>query len=270
VTAADSGTRQPARPRPGHGQDWLWGRHAVAAALANPQRHWRRLAILVGHEEEAAALVTAARAARRGGGDPVEVLDRAAFAALLPESAVHQGWALQVEPLEMADLDDVIRATPSLPARSTVLVLDRVTDPHNVGAVLRSAAAFAAAAVILAGHDAPPATGALAKAASGALDLVPLVRVVNLARALDQLKEAGYWCCGLDAKASSPLAAIDLGPRVVLVLGSEGAGLRRLVRERCDWLARLPTAPALSSLNVSNAAAIALYELARDREAPAR
>jgi 23S rRNA (guanosine2251-2'-O)-methyltransferase len=266
----------PARHPREHRDGWLYGRHAVAAALANPERGWRRLAILAGQEAEAAVLVAAARARRRGpklepGGAPIQVLDRAALTLLLPEGAVHQGWALAVEPLAAADLDDVLRAAEirpgSSPGRSIVVVLDQVTDPHNVGAVLRSAAAFGAAAVILAGHGAPPVTGVLAKAASGALDSVPLVRVVNLARALDRLKEAGYWCCGLDEDAPAPLASLDLGPRVALVLGSEGGGLRRLLRERCDYLARLPTRPALPSLNVSNAAAIALYELVRGETA---
>jgi len=258
----------PARPARERGETWLYGRHAVAAALANPRRRWRRLAILAGQESEAAALVAAARAERRGrrpepAGEPVEVLDRVAFNLLLPEGAVHQGWALAVEPLDPPDLGDVLRAAEGEPGRSIVVVLDQVTDPHNVGAVLRSAAAFGAAAVIIAEHGAPPVGGVLAKAASGALDCVPLVRVVNLARALDRLKEAGYWCCGLDEKAPPALATLNLGPRVALVLGSEGGGLRRLLRERCDYLARLRTRPALSSLNVSNAAAIALYELVR-------
>ncbi len=253
----------PASPPRERRDDWLYGRHAVAAALANPERRWHRLAILAGQEEEAAALVAAARAERHGAGEPVQVLDRSALTLLLPEGAVHQGWALAVEPLGAADLDDVLRAAAIRPGRSIVIVLDQVTDPHNVGAVLRSAAAFGAAAVVLAGHGAPPVTGVLAKAASGALDGVPLVRVVNLARALDRLKEAGYWCVGLDEHAPAPLATLDLGPRVALVLGSEGGGLRRLSRERCDYLARLPTRPALPSLNISNAAAIALYELVR-------
>jgi 23S rRNA (guanosine2251-2'-O)-methyltransferase len=251
------------RTRSRGGDNWLYGRHAVSLALANPARRWRRLVVLAGQESEAAALVAAAVAERHGGGEPVEVLDRAAFDRLLPEGAVHQGWALEVEPLENADLEDVLRAVEVTQGRVIVLVLDQVTDPHNVGAILRSAAAFGASGVIVAEHGAPPSTGVLAKAASGALDIVPMVRAVNLARALDRLKEAGFWCCGLDEAAPAPLASLELGQRVVLVLGSEGSGLRRLLRERCDYLGRLPTRPELPSLNVSNAAAVALYELVR-------
>lgn len=248
----------------GHPERWLYGRHAVAAALANPVRRWRRLAVLAGQEAEAAALIAAAGARRLGDGDPVAVLDRAGFAALLPANAVHQGWALDAEPLPQPDLDTVLDRAAGA-ARAVIVLLDQVTDPHNVGAILRSAASFGAAAVVVAAHGAPPPTAALAKAASGALEMVPLVRVVNLARALDRLKEEGFWCCGLDEAGADDFAALDLGPRVGLVLGAEGGGLRRLVRERCDRLARLPTLPALPSLNVSNAAAIALYELARRR-----
>ena len=267
--------KEAARPRPApgkatpapaprrRGERWLYGRHAVAAALANPQRVWRRLVVLAGEEAEAQAFAGAAAARHRGAGEPVQVVDRAALAALLPEGAVHQGWALEAEPLVPPDLDDVLPAAEIAAGRTIVVALDQVTDPYNVGAVLRSAAAFGAAAVIVAEHGAPAETGALAKAASGALDIVPLVRVVNLARALDRLKEAGFWCCGLAADGPETLAALDLGGRAALVLGSEGGGLRRLVRERCDYLARLPTRPELPSLNVSNAAAIALYELAR-------
>ena len=249
------------------GAGWLWGRHAVAAALANPARRWHRLVVLASERVAGEQLLTAARAARAGEDETVEVMDRAALNRLLPEGAVHQGWALQVEPLPAPDLETVLRDAAAGGGRSVVVVLDRVADPHNVGAVLRSAAAFGAAAVIVAEHGAPPAGGVLAKAASGALDLVPLIRAVNLSRVLDRLKAAGYWCCGLDEGAPATLAAIDLGPRVALVLGAEGGGLRRLVREECDYLARLPTRPELPSLNVSNAAAIALYELARG-EAP--
>jgi 23S rRNA (guanosine2251-2'-O)-methyltransferase len=250
----------PARRRGAAAERWIYGRHAVAAALANPERRWRRLAALADQAEEARALAFAARAARRGEGDPVRVLDRAAFAAILSPAAVHQGLALEVEPLEPAELDDTVRAVTG---RGILVALDQVSDPQNVGAVLRSAAAFGAAAVILTRHGAPPAGGALAKAASGALERVPLVRVVNLARALEQMKEAGFWICGLCEDAPRPLAALDLGERVTLVLGSEGSGLRRLVRERCDHLARLPTRPAQPTLNIASAAAVALYELVR-------
>ena len=245
------------------GDNWLWGRHAVAAALANPARRWRRLVVPAVERDAAAALAAAAHAEHLGGGAAVDIVERATINRLLPQGAVHQGWALAVEPLPEPDFDEILRGIAALPDRAIIVVLDRVSDPHNVGAVLRTAAAFGAAAVVVAEHGAPPVTGVVAKAASGALELVPLVRAVNIARTLARLKAAGFWCCGLDAAAPKPLAALDPGSRVALVLGAEGSGLRRLVREECDFLARLPTRPAQPSLNVSNAAAIALYELAR-------
>ena len=252
----------PARPRQpaGHNAHRLYGRHPVTAALANPERRWRRLAVLTGQEDEAKALIAAARAERRGDGDPIRILDRRGMAALIGEDAVHQGLVLDVEPLEAPDLDDLLRAATLAP-RAVVIVLDQVNDPHNVGAILRAAAAFGALGVVVAAHGAPPATGVLAKAASGALELVPLIPVVNLARTLERLKADGFWCCGLDERAPLLLAEVELGPRVALVLGTEGDGLRRLVGESCDYLARLPTAPAMPSLNVSTAAAVALYAL---------
>jgi len=247
---------------------WIYGRHAVAAALANPDRRWHRLVALAGHEQEGRTLVAAAKAARRGDGQPIRVLGREDFTALLSEDAVHQGLAVAVEPLAEPDLEDVLRRTATSSGRSVVVLLDQVSDPHNVGAVLRSASSFGALAVVLPMHGAPPVAGALAKAASGALESVPLVRVVNLARTLDRLKDAAFWICGLDETASQTLAALDLGERVALVLGSEGGGMRRLVRERCDHLARLPTRAEQPTINVSNAAAVALYELMRDRGDP--
>lgn len=247
---------------------WLYGRHTVEAALANPERRWRRLAVLIGQEAEAQQLLAGALAERRGAaGSALDVLDREGFAALLPPAAVHQGLALEVEPLPGTDLDALLRELETVTGRSIVVALDQVSDPHNVGAVLRSAAAFGAGAVLIAAHGAPPVTGALAKAASGAVDRVPLIRAVNLVRALDRLKEAGFWVCGLDETADQPLAALDLGRRAALVLGSEGSGMRRLVRERCDHLARLPTSAAQPTLNISNAAAVALYELSRSHAA---
>jgi 23S rRNA (guanosine2251-2'-O)-methyltransferase len=246
------------------GERWIYGRHAVAAALANPARRWHHLAVLFGQESEASTLVAAAAAPRRGAGEPMRVLDHDSLAAILPEGAVHQGLALAVEPLAEPDLADVLHLAAATPGRRVIVVLDQVTDPRNVGAVLRSAAAFGAFAVVLAVHGAPPVTGALAKAASGALEQVPLVRVVNLARTLDRLKQSGFWVCGLEANAQQTLADLELGDRVAVVLGSEGGGMCRLVREHCDYLARLPTRSAQATINVSSAAAIALYELARD------
>jgi len=268
--------RQFRRPAASSGADrgriplerWIYGRHAVAAALNNPERRWYRLAVLTGQEQEARTLIATAAAARRGNDEPIRVLDRADFATLLPEGAVHQGLALAVEPLAEPDLEDVLRRAKTLSGRSVIVLLDQISDPHNVGAVLRSASAFGALAVVLTAHRTPPAAGALAKAASGALESVPLVRVVNLARALDRLKEAAFWICGLDETASQTLATVDLDERVALVLGSEGGGMRRLVRERCDYLARLPTRTEQPTINVSNAAAVALYELVRDRNGP--
>ncbi len=240
---------------------WIYGRHAVTAALANPDRGWRRLAVLAGQEREATGLIAGARAAWHGEGQPTRVLDRRGFAVLLSQEAVHQGLALLVEPLAERDIEDVLRHAGTISGRCVVLILDQVSDPQNLGAILRSSAAFGALAAVIAQHGAPSVTGALAKAASGALECVPLVRVVNLARTLDRMKQEGFWICGLDESAEPSLSTLDLGKRSAIVLGGEGRGMRRLVRERCDYLARLPTRSAQTTLNLSNAAAVALYEL---------
>jgi 23S rRNA (guanosine2251-2'-O)-methyltransferase len=249
----------PRREDGAWGGTWLYGRHAVTAALANPARRIRRL---VGLQDTASELKDlAARAAARLAGQ-VEILDRARLEALLPREAVHQGMALAAEPLAEPTLADLLAALPTGDERQIVILLDRVSDPHNVGAILRSGASFGVAALVVPEHGAPAVTGALAKAASGALETVPLVRVANLAQALEALKDNGFWCLGLDNGASQELGGLDLAPRIALVLGAEGEGLRRLTRERCDLLVRLETRHPAYSLNVSNAAAIALYEIA--------
>ncbi|MBM3488417.1 MAG: 23S rRNA (guanosine(2251)-2'-O)-methyltransferase RlmB [Alphaproteobacteria bacterium] len=232
------------------GAIWIYGVHAVRAVLGNPRRVRHRI------------MATAeARLGLPGLPPETETVARAVLDATLP-GAVHQGIAVLVAALPDAALEDIL-AAPA--ASATVVVLDQVTDPHNIGAVLRSASAFGALAVVVPDRHSPDATGTLAKAASGALEHVPLVRAANLARALEALKAAGFWCVGLDAEAAEPLAAHDLSGRIALVLGAEGTGMRRLTRDHCDLLARIPIAGPVESLNVSNAAAVALYEIARRR-----
>jgi 23S rRNA (guanosine2251-2'-O)-methyltransferase len=183
-------------------------------------------------------------------------VERQVLDQTLPAGSVHQGLALLADALPEYTAEDLIeRAGPN----SLVVVLDQVTDPHNVGAIFRSAAVFGAGGLIMTDRNAPPLTGTLAKAASGAIEAVPLARVVNLSRALRQLQEAGFWCVGLDAEGAKTLEQATGPARLALVMGAEGDGLRRLTAETCDELARLPAAGSFTSLNVSNAAAVALY-----------
>jgi 23S rRNA (guanosine2251-2'-O)-methyltransferase len=242
----------------GAGTHWIYGRHAVVAALANPARRIRRLVVTRELESEAAALIKDARADVP---PAAEIRDRAQIGQLLPPDAVHQGIAALADPLPRRELADVLAGE----GPAILILLDQVSDPHNVGAILRSAAAFAARAVTVPEHGSPPATGVLAKAASGALETVPLIRAANLARAIERVKGAGFWCVGLAEDAAQALDALDLPARIALVLGAEGVGMRRLTREACDFLARLPTRGEPRSLNVSNAAAVALYIVSRTR-----
>ena len=250
----------PHRPsRGGHQSVWLYGRHAVAAALANPERRIERL---FATREMADRLATELGKGVIGKTDTA-IVTREDLAQRLPAGAVHQGIAALVAPLEEPMLEDLLARCGE---DALVLALDQVTDPHNVGAILRSAAAFGAAGVIVTDRHAPADTGVLAKAASGALEVVPLVRAVNLARALDQLKEANFWRYGLDERGEAALNSLDLRGRACIVLGAEGEGLRRLTAEKCDRLITIPTSAALAALNVSNAAAVAAYEWARQRQ----
>jgi 23S rRNA (guanosine2251-2'-O)-methyltransferase len=260
--------RRPARPAAGRAGRFilLYGVHASLAALSNRNRHCRRLLVTEEAERRLGDQLHVLLDHRRIPVD-LEVVERAELDRRLPPGAVHQGIAVEAEPLPEMALDALVRL---LAGRESVILvaLDHATDPQNVGAVLRSAAAFGAAGVIVTDRHAPAATGALAKAAAGALELVPLLAVVNLARALRELKDEGYWCVGLDNAAERILNGGGLPKRIVLVLGAEGAGLRRLTRECCDLLVRIPVMPAIESLNVSTAAAVALYELHR-RHQPA-
>ena len=238
-------------PRGGHQAVWLYGRHPVMAALANPERRIERLL---------ATKDVAERHTTEFAGRNPQILSREELAQRLPAGAVHQGLAVLVAPLEEPMLEDVLARCGD---DALVLALDQVTDPHNVGAILRTAAAFGAAGVVVTERHAPADTGVLAKAASGGLEIVPLVRAVNLARTLEQLKEAGFWLYGLDERGESAIGTLDLKGRTCIVLGAEGEGLRRLTAEKCDRLVTIPTQAALAALNVSNAAAVAAYEWAR-------
>ncbi len=245
------------RPRPGKDERrfWLYGQHAVAAALANALRPCHRLIAT------APAIVRLGALAQRPGLELAEA-DPRRVGHHLPADAVHQGLALEVGALPQRSLDDVL---VGLDGDALLIAVDQVSDPRNLGAILRSAAAFGAAGVLLPSHGSAELGPACAKAASGALDLVPIVEAANLGHALGQLKETGFWVIGLDAAAPMPLGEAPAYERRVLVLGAEGRGLRRLTAERCDLLASLPIASAIESLNVAVAAGIALYLLAAHR-----
>ena len=233
------------RPRAADGPALLYGWHAVKAALENPHRRFRRL-------------LATENAARRLADDGVklpmtpELVRPDAIAGQLPPDAVHQGLLAEADALESPAVED-------LPATGIVLALDQITDPHNVGAILRSAAAFGVEAVVMTARHSPEATGVLAKSASGALEYVPIAEVGNLARALEALKARGFLLIGLDSSGTAELEALALASPLALVLGAEGKGLRQLTRTTCHHVARLDLPGTIKDLNVSNAAALALY-----------
>ena len=240
---------------------WLFGLHAVRDALQNPRRERLRLVVTLNAQSKLEDAIAAS------GMEP-EVSDPRKFAAPIDPDSVHQGAALEAKPLDWGSLDDVAlggdRGDKAGPAR--LLLLDRVTDPHNVGAILRSAEVFGARAVIGTLHHSAPETGALAKTASGALERQPYLRETNLSRAMTQLQDAGYTLIGLDGEAERTLDAAVAPIRdrpIGLVLGAEGPGLRDRTRETCDMLVRIEFAGSFGSLNVSNAAAVALYAATR-------
>lgn len=223
----------------------FWGRHAIEAALDNPRRVIKKISIT---REALATLEIPDDIA-------VVICDVADLGRMIPRDAPHQGMVADVDPLPDIWLGEVLDEQTDRP----LLLLDQVTDPHNVGAILRSAAAFDAAAIITQDRHAPPESGVVAKSASGALEIVPWIRVVNLSRALDEIAEAGYWRIGLDGDAGDELESAMGTGKLALVMGAEGEGLRQNVSAHCDALARLPMSSRMESLNVSNAAAIALY-----------
>ena len=254
---------RPDRPTARRGRShrepyWIYGDHAVTAACANPARQIMRLLCTDD---------TVPPPLHGDDGPKPEIIDRRGLEELLPLEAVHQGVAALVVPLANPELDTLLPAKGDDDdsgdggdgGNGVILVLDQISDPRNVGAILRSAAAFGALGVVMQDRHAPPEGGALAKAASGALEIVPLVRVNNLSRALEQLAGMGFWRHGLAVGEGEALSKMPLSGRVALVLGAEGAGLRHLTQRNCDSLVHLPMAPAMESLNVSATAAIALF-----------
>jgi 23S rRNA (guanosine2251-2'-O)-methyltransferase len=232
------------------GRPRFWGRHAVTAALANPERIVRKV---WGTREALAALELSPEI-------PVTFADVADLGRLVPADAPHQGLVAEVDPLEDMWLGDLL--AQGRDDRRPLIVLDQVTDPHNVGAILRSAAAFDALGIVTQDRHAPPESGTVARAASGALETIPWVRVVNLARALEEIAEAGFWRIGLTGHATQTLSEAMAEQRIAIVLGAEGEGMRQNTEAHCDELARLPISAKVESLNVSNAAAVALYAVA--------
>lgn len=257
--AGDHAKSKPshASARRGEGPDrlWLYGRHAVAAALANPERRVRSILAT-----KNAADWLAGQAFREELRGKIEDARPEAIDKTLPAGAVHQGLAAEVFDLPRARLKDVCAPAET---GAPVVVLDQITDPQNIGAIFRSAAAFGARAVIVQERRTPPLSGALAKAAAGAIETIPCVKAVNIARALEALADLGYVTAGLAGEAENDLCALPKNEPVALVMGAEGAGLRQLVAQTCAMLVRIPIAAQMESLNVSTAAAVALYETQR-------
>ncbi|MDX5356210.1 MAG: 23S rRNA (guanosine(2251)-2'-O)-methyltransferase RlmB [Rhodobacterales bacterium] len=248
--------KERAKAAAAHETVWLFGLHAVRDALMNPARDKLRLLVTKNAADKLAEAIAAS------GLEP-EMQDARKFQAPIDPDSVHQGAALEVRPLDWGRLEDVAAGGEGKPL---VVLLDRVTDPHNVGAILRSAEVFGARAVIAPRHHSAPETGALAKTASGALERQPYLRVTNLSEAMVALRDMGYVLLGLDGQAERTLAegvAQANGRPIGLVLGAEGPGLREKTRETCDALVRIPYGGGFGSLNVSNAAAVSLYEATR-------
>ena len=242
------GGRGSGRASSGHVR--FWGRHAVEAALKNPERKHHKLWAT---REGIASLD-----GELPDNFPVEYAEAPDLGRLVSKDTPHQGLVLECAPLEDIHLDDVLATADDKP----LVVLDQVTDPHNVGAILRSTAAFGAAAIVTQDRHAPPESGVVAKSASGALEAIPWVRVVNLARALEQMADAGYWRIGMAGEAEATLAEALPSSPIALIMGAEDEGMRQNIADHCDTLARLPISSSIESLNVSNATAIALYAIA--------
>lgn len=232
----------------------LYGRHAVLAALKNPRRKISKLLCTKENAEEIR---------RTAPNAPLQIVERKEIDRLLPPEAVHQGFALSCSELPPVAVEDVI-ALAENKDNCHVLILDQVTDPQNIGAIIRSAVAFNTLALIVQDKNSPSETGSMAKASAGMIEHLPICRVTNLSRAIEQLKDAGFWTIGMDGYAKTTPDKLKKGGRNAIIMGSEGKGMRRLVEENCDITVRLPMNEKVESLNVATAAAIMLYEINKE------
>ena len=241
---------------------FIYGLHPSFAVLQNPERIIEK--IYLADKKMVDRLSLSSALAKGANLKNIEITNKDKLDAILPKGAVHQGIALKVQPLQQMDLSDFLHSDEP---NQILVILDQVSDPHNIGAILRTAAVFGAKALVLTDRHAPKETPILAKSASGALEHVPLCFVKNLAHALKSIKEAGFWCVAFAEEAKQTLAQVDLKGKIALVLGAEGDGLRRLTAENCDFYVKLQSTATFSTLNVSNAAAIALYETFQQQNA---
>ena len=229
----------------------VYGRHAVAAVLANPLRKVQKVYCLKENLPELKGKIADTK---------ISVVDKKELEKMLPREAVHQGFVAVADMLPNFSLEELCDRANELD-NCHLLILDQVTDPQNIGAIIRSCAAFGALALIVQDKNSPQESGALLKAAAGTFELVPVCRVTNLSRAIEKLKKEGFWVIGMDGYAKTEVSALQKGGKTAVIMGSEGSGMRRLVEESCDMTVRLPINPKVESLNVSTAAAIVLYEL---------
>lgn len=237
------------------GQVLLYGRHPVMAAINNSNRKINKIFCT---KENAEEIKKALNTCKRN--ISVSIIDRKELDKMLPRDAVHQGFALQCQELEDYTLDEICRLAEEK-QNCHILILDQVTDPQNIGAIIRSCVAFDTLALILQDKNSPTETGTMAKASAGMIEQLPICRVTNLSRAISQLKDSGFWVIGMDGYATTYIADINKTGKIAVVMGSEGKGMRRLVEENCDATVKLPISPTVESLNVSTAAAITLYEI---------
>jgi len=231
----------------------IYGRHAVLSALKNKKRQIQKLLITAENRQDLE---------KEAPNTPYTITDKKEFAKILGNEAVHQGFALYCNRLETYDINDLIAMAENL-ERCHILILDQVTDPQNIGAIIRSCAAFETLGLVMQDKNSPLESGAMDKAAAGTIEFVPIARVTNLSRAIESLKDAGFWILGMDGYAKTTIDKINKSGKTAIVMGSEGKGMRRLVEENCDASVKLSISPRVESLNVSTAAAIALYELSK-------